>query len=167
LAGITRNFKPKHRDETPEPNEGTNDRDVRHADEAEIASVSAFGIPPSSKYERLIARAKEGPAVRTIVAHPCDETSLGGSIGAAETGLIVPILVGPRARILDVARKRNLDIARFEIVDAPHSDAAAARAVELIHQGKGELFMKGSLHTDELMREVTSSKTGLRPKRHA
>src|SRR5262249_8957124 len=49
-----------------------------------------------------------------------------------------------------------------EIVDVPHSDAAAAKAVELIHQSKGELLMKGSLHTDELMREVTSSKTGLR-----
>ena len=48
---------------------------------------------------------------------------------------------------------------------SPHSEAAAAKAVELIHAGRGELLMKGSLHTDELMRAVTSSKTGLRTAR--
>jgi len=64
-----------------------------------------------------------------------------------------------------VAQKHGIEIARYEIVDAPHSDAAAAKAVALIHEGKGELLMKGSLHTDELMREVTSSKTGLRTAR--
>src|SRR3954468_17428600 len=47
----------------------------------------------------------------------------------------------------------------------PDSETAAAKAVELIHEGKGELLMKGSLHTDELMRAVTSSKTGLRTAR--
>ena len=63
------------------------------------------------------------------------------------------------------AREHGLDISSFEIVDAPHSHAAAAKAVELIRASKGELLMKGSLHTDELMREVTSSKTGLRTAR--
>jgi hypothetical protein len=55
-----------------------------------------------------------------------------------------------------VARAHKLEIGGFRIVDVPHSDAAAAKAVELIHQSAGELLMKGSLHTDELMREVTS-----------
>ena len=64
-----------------------------------------------------------------------------------------------------MAREHGIDIDRFEIVDAPHSEAAAAKAVALIHESKGELLMKGSLHTDELMREVTSSKTGLRTAR--
>src|SRR4030095_9752824 len=56
-------------------------------------------------------------------------------------------------------------ISRFDVVDAPHSDAAAAKAVQLVHEAKGELLMKGSLHTDELMRAVTSSGTGLRTAR--
>jgi phosphate acetyltransferase len=73
--------------------------------------------------------------------------------------------VGPAAKIAAVAREHRLVIDGFEIVDVPHSDAAAAKAVELIHQSKGELLMKGSLHTDELMREVTSGKTGLRTER--
>jgi phosphate acetyltransferase len=90
---------------------------------------------------------------------------LRGPIEAAKAGIIVPILVGPAAKISAVARTHGLNIDRFEIVDVPHSEAAAARGVELIHQAKGELLMKGGLHTDELMREVASSKTGLRTAR--
>ena len=130
-----------------------------------IAAIGPAGDPPASKYERLIARAEQVPAATTVVVHPCEETALRGPIEAAEAGIIVPILVGPVAKIAAVAREHGLDIDRFEIVDVPHSDAAAAKAVELIHQSKGELLMKGSLHTDELMREVTSSKTGLRTAR--
>ena len=130
-----------------------------------IAPVGPVGDPPASKYERLIARAKQVPAPTTIVVHPCEETALRGPIQAAEAGIIVPILVGPAAKITAVAREHGLDISSFEIVDAPHSHAAAAKAVELIRASKGELLMKGSLHTDELMREVASSTTGLRTER--
>jgi phosphate acetyltransferase len=130
-----------------------------------IAAIGPVGDPPRSKYERLIARAKQVPAATTVVVHPCEETALRGPVEAAEAGIIKPILVGPAAKIAAVAREHRLAIDRFEIVDVPHSDAAAAKAVELIHQSKGELLMKGSLHTDELMREVTSSKTGLRTAR--
>jgi phosphate acetyltransferase len=136
--------------------------------DSEIGSLAAIGPvadPPHSKYERLIAKAKQVPPATTVVVHPCDETSLRGPIEAAEAGIIIPILVGPAAKISAVAREHRLDIDRFEIVDVPHSEAAAARAVALIHESKGELLMKGSLHTDELMREVASSKTGLRTAR--
>jgi phosphate acetyltransferase len=121
--------------------------------------------PTHAKYERLIARAKQVPSATTIVVHPCDETSLRGAIEAAEEDLIVPILVGPSHKIRTVAREHDIDIGRFETVDVAHSDAAAAKAVELIHAGKGELLMKGSLHTDELMRAVTAATTGLRTAR--
>ena len=130
-----------------------------------IAAISPAAHPPHSKYEKLIARAKQVPAATTVVAHPCDETSLRGPIEAAQLGIIVPILVGPAAKISAVAKQHGININGVQIVDAPHSDAAAAKAVELIHESKGELLMKGSLHTDELMREVTSSKTGLRTAR--
>ena len=104
-------------------------------------------------------------AARAIVVHPCDETSLRGAVEAAKTGIIKPTLVGPAAKINNVAREHNLDIGKFELVDVAHSDAAAAKAVELIRAGQGELLMKGSLHTDELMRPVTASATGLRTER--
>jgi phosphate acetyltransferase len=138
---------------------------LKDSDIGSIAAMGPVGDPPASKYERLIARAKQVSAATTIVVHPCEETALRGPIQAAEAGIIKPILVGPAAKISAVAREHRLDISRFELIDVPHSDAAAAKAVELIHQSKGELLMKGSLHTDELMREVTSSKTGLRTER--
>ena len=129
-----------------------------------MSEVTTLAAQPS-KYDRLIAAARaEAPAV-TIVAHPCDETSLGGAIEAAEMGLITPILVAPEAKIRNVAAEHRLDLGRREIVDVPHSHAAAAKAVALIREGRGELLMKGSLHTDELMHEVAASATGLRTQR--
>ena len=130
-----------------------------------MRTVGSPAQPSGSKYDRLISNAKSVPAAKTVVAHPCDDTSLRGPIEAAGAGLIVPILVGPAAKIKAVARDSKLDISKFELADTPHSDAAAAKAVELIREGKGELLMKGSLHTDELMRAVTSSTTGLRTAR--
>jgi phosphate acetyltransferase len=130
-----------------------------------ISTIGPFSAPPGSKYERLLNRAKGVPPAKTVVVHPCDETSLRGPLEAAETGIVVPILVGPAAKISAVARQHGLAIDGFEIVDVPHSDAAAARGVELIRESKGELLMKGSLHTDELMRAVASSQTGLRTAR--
>jgi phosphate acetyltransferase len=124
-----------------------------------------LGHPPPTKYDKLIALAKEVPPANTVVVHPCDETSLRGPCEAAELGIITPILVGPAEKITAVARQHGVDISRYQVVDAPHSEAAAAKAVQLIHEGKGELLMKGSLHTDELMRAVTSGTTGLRTAR--
>ncbi len=105
------------------------------------------GRPVQTKYDWLIALAQQVPAARTVVVHPCDETSLGGAAEAAELGIIIPILVGPAAKIAAVAAQHKLDISRCEIVDVPHSEAAAAKGVELIRQSHGELLMKGSLHT--------------------
>ena len=105
-----------------------------------ITTGGPFGHPPPSKYDKLISLAKEVPSATTIVVHPCDETSLRGAVEAAELGIIVPILVGPAARISAVAKQHGIDIARYELVDAPHSEAAAAKAVALIHESKGELL---------------------------
>jgi len=136
--------------------------------ESEIGTLEAIAPadhPPESKYERLVAKAKQVAAASTIVVHPCDESSLRGPVEAAALGIIKPILVGPAARIKKVASEHGIKISDFQVIDAPHSEAAAERAVELVHEGKGELLMKGSLHTDELMRAVTNSKTGLRTAR--
>jgi phosphate acetyltransferase len=138
---------------------------LRGSEIGAVTSGGPFGQPPQSKYENLISLAREVPPATTVVAHPCDETSLRGAVAAAELGIIVPILVGPVAKITAVAKQHGIDIARYELDDAPHSDAAAAKAVELIRESRGELLMKGSLHTDELMRAVTSATTGLRTAR--
>ena len=101
----------------------------------------------------------------TAVVHPCDRPSLEGAIRAAEAHLISPILVGPEARIRSLAAAEHINIAGYKIVNAEHSHAAAAKAVALARAGNVEAIMKGSLHTDELMHEVTAAETGLRTTR--
>ena len=114
---------------------------------------------------RLLDHVRPMGATPMGVVHPCDALSLSGALDARAAGLITPVLIGPRARILAVAQANGLDISGIDIEDVPHSHAAAARAVELVAQGRVEALMKGSLHTDELMAAVVASGTGLRTKR--
>ncbi len=120
---------------------------------------------PHVKYQRLIDFCKTLPPTTVAVAHPCDESSLSGAMDAAKMGLIVPILVGPKDKIEATAQKFGIDLGATEIVDAPYSQASAARAVELVREGRAEALMKGSLHTDELMGAVVRRETGLRTAR--
>lgn len=116
-------------------------------------------------YQRLIETIKGLPATPTAVAHPCDESSLAGAVDAAKMGIIVPILVGPRKKILAAAAAAKLDVSPYEIVDVEHSHAAAEKAVTLIREGRAEMLMKGSLSTDELLGAVLRRDGGLRTER--
>jgi phosphate acetyltransferase len=118
--------------------------------------------PGTGKYELLLERCRSLEAVPTAVAHPCEETALSGAIEAGTKGLIAPILVGPAAKLREIARRSGIDLGKTRIVDAPHSHAAATKAVELVRNGEAELLMKGSLHTDELLSAVVARETGLR-----
>ena len=88
--------------------------------------------PGTGKYEQLLARCQSLPPVPTAVAHPCEETALSGAVEAAAKGLIAPTLVGPAAKIREIAKQHNIDLGNLPIVDVPHSHAAAAKAVELV-----------------------------------
>ncbi len=116
----------------------------------------------TGKYEQLLVRCRSLEAVPTAVAHPCEASALAGALEAGEKGLIKPILVGPEAKIREIATREGLDLGRARIVDAPHSHASATKAVELVRKGEAELLMKGSLHTDELLSAVVARETGLR-----
>jgi phosphate acetyltransferase len=120
---------------------------------------------PHDKYLRLIVSAQKLPPVTTAVAHPCDEVSLEGAVEAYKLRLIEPIMVGPSARIHDIAARFNIDITGLPIVDAMHSHASAAKAVALVREAKAGALMKGSLHTDELMCAVVARDTGIRTER--
>ena len=115
----------------------------------------------TGKYEKLLAGWTLDP-VATAVVHPCEATALAGALDAAARNLIVPILVGPIAKIRETAAAAGLDLTGVRMVDAPHSQAAAAAAVALVRQGDAEVLMKGSLHTDELMGAVVARDVGLR-----
>lgn len=117
------------------------------------------------RFHALMARAKPGAAIPTAVVHPCDDVSLGAALEAAVAGLIIPILVGPSAKIHAAAKQARLDISGLRLVDTPHSHAAAEAAVALVRSSEARLLMKGALHTDELMHAVMATESGLRTER--
>ena len=116
----------------------------------------------TGKYEQLLVRCRGLEPIATAVAHPCEQSALAAAVEAGQKGLIRPILVGPAAKIEEVAEAHKIDIRGVHVVDAPHSHAAAAKAVALVREGEAELLMKGSLHTDELLGAVVARETGLR-----
>jgi len=116
-------------------------------------------------FTRLLRQCEPLEPVSCAVAHPCDRDSLLGALEAARRRLIVPILVGPPARIRAVAEAHGADIGGLRIVPTEHSHASAAAAVALARAGEVEMLMKGSLHTDEVLSEVVASGSGLRTER--
>jgi phosphotransacetylase/acyl dehydratase len=120
---------------------------------------------PGSAYDDMLALTRPLDPAVTAVVHPCDAASLEGALAARDLDLIVPLLVGPRARIEAAATAAGFDLTGIEIVDAPHSHAAARAAVDLVRAGRAEALMKGALHTDEVMAAAVDRDTGLRTER--
>ena len=138
----------------------------RRRDEQGLTRMKPVSKPEAhEKYQRLIDAAKAAGPVSTAVAHPCDEVSLKGAIEATRLRLIDPILVGPTARIQEIARRYDIDISGLRIVNSLHSHNSAAKAVELARNGEAEALMKGSLHTDEIMGAVVAREGGIRTSR--
>jgi len=116
-------------------------------------------------FAKLLRRCEPLEPVSCAVVHPCDRDSLLGALEAARRALIVPVLVGPPARIDAVAEANGADISGLRLVPTEHSHASAAAAVALARAGEVEMLMKGSLHTDEMLAAVVSAQTGLRTER--
>jgi phosphate acetyltransferase len=115
--------------------------------------------------DALVQLAASLPPIRVGVIHPCDALSIEGALAARARGLITPTLIGPRAKIEAAAQAANMSITGLEIVETPHSHAAAEAAVAHVRQGQLDALMKGSLHTDEVMRAVVRTTDGLRTER--
>lgn len=116
-------------------------------------------------FNALIKLASALTPMRTAIVHPCDALSLGGAMEAKARGMIIPLLIGPKLKIEAVALEIDTDLEGVEIIDVPHSHAAAATAVELARAGKVDMLMKGKIHTDELLDPVVDKATGLRTER--
>ena len=137
------------------------DLDPLLAAQAPLAA-QALASGSHAHYEALMRACRSLPPLRTAIVHPCDENSLGGALSAAAEGIIVPILIGPARRIAAVAQASKLDLRACEVLDVPHSHAAADKAVEIVRAARAEAIMKGSLHTDELMSAALRKENGLR-----
>lgn len=113
-------------------------------------------------YEELVAKVKAFPeAKRVIVAAAGDEHTLEAIVHAQKEGIVVPVLVGDAAVIQEICEKIGLTVAREDIYDVPNPDEAAAKAVALIHEGKGDFIMKGKLETAQILKPVVNKETGL------
>ncbi|MEL6450007.1 MAG: bifunctional enoyl-CoA hydratase/phosphate acetyltransferase [Pseudomonadota bacterium] len=132
------------------------------AHSVEIGDVPGLTLQQHVHFDQLLARAAPLPALRCAVVAPEEEAALDGALIAADETLIDPILVGDAAEIAQTAKALGRDIAAFEVVHAPDHEAAAARAVELVHEGRAQAVMKGHLHTDTLLRHVVKRAGGLR-----
>jgi phosphate acetyltransferase len=109
---------------------------------------------PEVRFNALLARGQGLDPVRCAVVHPCDKESLSGALESARYNLIIPVLVGPKDKVHKVAQEAGIDIRNCELVDAPHSHAAADIAADMAASGQIEILMKGSIHTDELLHAV-------------
>ena len=115
---------------------------------------------------QLIERAS-GHADQTVaVVYPCETVALRASLEVARRNLARVVLVGPTARIVALAGLDGADLSRVELLDTPDEPVAAARAAAaLVAEGRAQILMKGSLHTDELMSVLVSNSAGLRTAR--
>ncbi len=116
---------------------------------------------PGTQLQRLISMTRQHAPIRMAVVHPVDHNSLFGAIDAAKANLIIPILVGPKDKILAVAEQGQADLSEYQIIDTEHSHESAALAIAMARAGEVDAVMKGSLHTDELMHEVVQRGTGI------
>ncbi|HHF7368239.1 TPA: bifunctional enoyl-CoA hydratase/phosphate acetyltransferase [Legionella bozemanae] len=117
--------------------------------------------PKGTWYKKLIKLTKDMTPLKTAIVHPVDPLALQGAVDAANEHLIIPILVGPKDKILAAALEAKLDISAYELIATRHSNESAEVAVKLVKEGKAEALMKGKIHTDELMGPVVNKETGL------
>jgi phosphate acetyltransferase len=113
-------------------------------------------------YRETIDDCLKMPPVRTAVVHPVQADVMEAVAQATTEKLIVPVLIGPRAKIEAAAKEAKVDLSKWELIDTEHSHAAAAKAAELAATGKVDAIMKGSLHTEELLGAIVPSAVGLR-----
>ncbi|MBY8975885.1 bifunctional enoyl-CoA hydratase/phosphate acetyltransferase [Rhodobacteraceae bacterium NNCM2] len=118
-----------------------------------------------AQYARLIEATRDLEPIRTAVVHPCDQLSLSGALQAGRKGMIVPVLIGPEAKIAAAAEEAGESLDGAEIIDLPHSHAAAAEGVAMVRSGDVSAIMKGALHTDELMEAIVDKAKGIRTDR--
>ena len=115
--------------------------------------------------QELTSGSQRREALPVAVCWPCSTVSLAGAIEAAEAGLIHPLLVGREKELSEIADSLSLDLSAFEVIHADNDEEAAETSVELCRTGRATALMKGSLHTDLLMRAVLDKEGGLRTSR--
>ncbi|MCC8030011.1 MAG: bifunctional enoyl-CoA hydratase/phosphate acetyltransferase [Lachnospiraceae bacterium] len=113
-------------------------------------------------FDVLIEKVKSFPEPKkVVVAAAGDAHTLEAIREAVDEGIVKPVLVGDKAKILEIAAGIGLAVEEDDIYDEPEAAAAAQRSVALIHEGRGDFIMKGKLETAQILKPVVNRETGL------
>ncbi len=115
------------------------------------------------KLDDLFDELKSRPTKRIVGAYACDSHTIGAIYNAVAKGIVSATLVGDEKKIADVCKSENIDMSLFDIVNEPVDTKAAAKAVDMINKGEGDILMKGTLSTDRYMRAILNKENGLVP----
>ena len=134
---------------------------------AEAVTVDPLVSHPADYhvFHKFLERCKTLPAITTAVCWPMSDVALRGAVEAAEEGLIEPTMIGPEEELKALAAKIGVDISAYPILNADSEVKAAEVSVAMCRSGNAQAMMKGSLHTDELMKVAMQRDTGLRTSR--
>ncbi len=105
----------------------------------------------------------KGICKKMVAAWAVDEHTIEAASKAVDMGFVKAVLVGDAKLIKEVCEKNGIDAAKFEIVDNPDELKAVAQAVQLVHDGEGDVLMKGLCSTDKFLRAILNKETGLLP----
>ena len=104
---------------------------------------------------------EKGICKKMIAAWAVDEHTVEAASKAVDLGFVSATLVGDAKMIAEVCGKHGIDISKFEIVDNPDELKAVAQAVKMVHDGEGDVLMKGLCSTDKFLRAILNKETGL------
>ena len=116
----------------------------------------------SKSFEELISKANQKTLKKVSVSNAQDEPVLQAVKAAKEQNIATAILVGDEAKIREIAASIDMDLTDFEIINEPDTEAAALKAVELVHNGKADILLKGLLETKTFLKSVLNKEVGLR-----
>ena len=116
----------------------------------------------SKSFEEIISKANQKTLKKVSVSNAQDEPVLQAVKAAKEQNIATAILVGDEAKIREIAASIDMDLTDFEIINEPDTEAAALKAVELVHNGKADILLKGLLETKTFLKSVLNKEVGLR-----
>ncbi|KTD73833.1 bifunctional enoyl-CoA hydratase/phosphate acetyltransferase [Legionella tucsonensis] len=128
------------------------------------ADLPHIEIHNHDRFQTIIQSCQNVDAICTAIVHPVKANVLTAVADSVKAKLIIPILIGPMAKIKAAAQEADIDISQWKLINTEHSDAAASKAVELAATEKVDAIMKGSLSTHELLAAVVPATSNLRTK---
>ena len=117
-----------------------------------------------TNFNDLFAELKaKGICKRMVAAWGVDSHTIEAASLASDMGFVKVTLVGDPAMIKDVCDNAGIDIAKFTIVEETDELKAVAKAVQMVHDGEGDVLMKGLCSTDKFLRAILNKECGLLP----